>query len=309
MAPVKSFHFCVISARRAKTVEGIRDIFAVQNELKEAGAEPTWYVDAESVKDYRELGLKAVVGGKLTPSRNKALQDAKKMGKVCVQLSDDISAWEYRHGQTAKKRDDDAMNKAHKAARRLLISPVQAARFILAKMRSSPLERKPKLGGVYMLGSCARVFYGDNAFQTKHFILGDFFVVDVGSNVTFDTTMTLKEDYDFACQHIRTHGSVLRCSHLTLSVKHYSNSGGACANRDSKGAQERKNIQILKRKWPRGFRAHPKRKNEVVMSWPADDDAEGLHGKKVSKGNSAKQKKKNISQDKKAMKTVSGKRK
>lgn len=306
LAPVKSFHFCVVSARRAKSIEGIRDIFAVQTQLKEAGVEPTWYVDADSLKDYRDLGLKAVVGGKLTPARNKALHDARRLGKVCVQLSDDISAWEYRYGKTAAVRDDDAMNKAHKAARRLIISPVAAARFILAKMRSSPLERKPKLGGVYMLGSCSRVFYGDNAFQTKNFILGDFFVADVGSKVDFDNSMTLKEDYDFTCQHIRTHGSVLRCSHLTLSVKHYSNVGGACANRDAKGTEEQKNIQILKSKWPRAFRKHPKRKNEVVMSWPADDDAEGSKDKKKSKGTleggkGAKQKKKEASKAKKVV--------
>ena len=28
------------------------------------------------MEDYKALGLKAVVGGKLTPSRNKALEDA-----------------------------------------------------------------------------------------------------------------------------------------------------------------------------------------------------------------------------------------
>merc|ERR1711879_920956 len=132
---------------------GIRDIFAVQSQLKDAGVEPTWYVDADSIKDYRDLGLKAVIGGKLTPSRNKALRDANRLGKVCVQLSDDISAWEYRHGKTSDKKTDDAMNEAHKAARRFIVSPFAAARFILAKMRSSAEERKPKLGGVYMIES------------------------------------------------------------------------------------------------------------------------------------------------------------
>merc|ERR1719379_2935914 len=81
--------------------------------------------------------------------------------------------------------------------------------------------------------------------------------------------MSLKEDYDFSCAHIFAHGSLMRCNRLTLNVKHYSNSGGACSNRDKKGAEERKNVEILRRKWPGAFRMNPKRRNEVIMSWPS----------------------------------------
>merc|ERR1712039_882719 len=109
--------------------------------------------------------------------------------------------------------------------------------------------------------------------------LGDFFVVDK-SKVRFDESMTLKEDYDFSCAHIRAHGSVMRCNRLTLSVKHYSNKGGAVDERDKKGKKERMNVAILKKKWPGCFSANPKRKNEVIMRWKttnaeeADDDIE-----------------------------------
>lgn len=259
------FHFAVVSARRATDPEGVRDIFMVQTQLIEAGATPTWYVDADSLKDYQALGLKAVVGGKLTEARNKALQDARKLGKVCVQVSDDISAWEYREGKKAKEKNDDAVNAAHAAARRYIISPVAAAKFITAKMRSVN-GPKPKLGGVYMLGSCARTFHTD-PFARNHFILGDFFVVDLGSTVNFDPQMKLKEDYDFTCAHIKAHGSVMRCQHMTLTVKHYDNGGGACTMRDKKGKEEQRNIAILQKKWPGCFRSNPKRKNEVIMRW------------------------------------------
>lgn len=280
------FHFCVVSARRATSLEGVRDIWMVQSQLVGAGVTPTWYVDEGSLQDYRVLGLNAVVGGKLTPSRNKALHDARRKGKVCVQLSDDISAWEYREGKAATVRTDDALNAAHAKARRYIVSPVAAARFMLAKMRSAD-NPKPKLGGVYMLGSCARTFYGD-AFSRQHFILGDFFVVDVGSKVNFDEEMRLKEDYDFACSHIKAHGSVMRCNRMTLSVKHYDNGGGACTNRDKKGQEESRNVAILNRKWPGCFRANPKRKGEVIMKWRAlandddsddDDDESGSHSR------------------------------
>merc|ERR1719272_1517242 len=119
----------------------------VQTQFVEAGATPTWYVDKASLKDYQSLGLKAVVGGKLTAARNKCLQDAARMGKVCVQASDDISAWEYRAGKKAVDRTDHAVNAAHANARRYIVSPVAAAQFILAKMRGCD-EPKPRLGGV-----------------------------------------------------------------------------------------------------------------------------------------------------------------
>eukprot|EP00747_Dinoflagellata_sp_TGD_P163246 gnl/TRDRNA2_/TRDRNA2_181715_c0_seq1.p1 gnl/TRDRNA2_/TRDRNA2_181715_c0~~gnl/TRDRNA2_/TRDRNA2_181715_c0_seq1.p1 ORF type:complete len:621 (+),score=146.30 gnl/TRDRNA2_/TRDRNA2_181715_c0_seq1:68-1930(+) len=305
LAPLSDFHFCVVSARRASKPESIRDLFVVQMQMEAAGVTPTWYVDKESIKDYQKLGLKVVVGGKLTPSRNQALKDANRAGKICVQVSDDISAWEYREGKRAAVRTDDAQNAAHAAARRYIISPAAAARFILAKMRGAAVPQ-PKLGGVYMLGSCARTFCGD-PFARHHFILGDFFVVDKGSKVLFDEEMTLKEDYDFSCAHIKAHGSVMRCQRMTLNVKHYDNSGGAVDNRDKKGEAERRNVEVLNRKWPGCFRANPKRKGEVIMKWkesnedPDDDEEAGSQAAKLprSRASAAKQKKTAVSTAKK----------
>lgn len=271
-----AFHFCVVSARRVQSPEGLQDVFMVQAQFEEAGVTPTWYVDEASVKEYRRVGLKAVVGGRLTDARNKCLQDAARMGKACVQCSDDISAWEYRHGKRATTRTDAAVNAAYNKAKQFIISPVTAARFILAKLRAKPGGNRPQLGGVYMLGSCSRTFAGDEV-SSRHFCIGDFFVVDK-SNVRFDKEMTLKEDYDFTCSHIKAHGSVLRCNRMTLQVKHYSNVGGAVDERDKKGKKERMNIAILNRKWPCVFSPNPKRKNEVIMRWktscadPVDDD-------------------------------------
>merc|ERR1719446_1699769 len=125
-----------------------------------------------------------------------------------------------------------------------------------------------------MLGSCARTF-GGSPFSRNHFILGDFFVVDVGSKVNFDENMRLKEDYDFTCAHIKAHGSVMRCNRMTLNVKHYDNGGGACTNRDKKGQEEQRNIAILNKKWPGCFRSNPKRKNEVIMRWKKSNTADG----------------------------------
>lgn len=289
-------HFCVVSARRTQTAEGISDICGVIAAFRTCGVDPTWYVDEASLEDYKKIGLKAVVGGKLTPARNKALKDAAKLGKACVQCSDDIASWEYRDGKTVvEKRDDALANKAHSEAEVHHISPVTAARFMLAKLRGSgpgiDEEKRPRLAGVYPLGSCARSFFNE-AFTRDNFILGDFFVADL-SPVRFDENMTLKEDYDFTCQHIHKHGSVIRCNRMTVMAKHQTNAGGACSNRDQKGEAERRNIAILNEKWPRAFRPHPRRANEVIMRWPSDFAGEGS-AKKVKKDLAGKIRTKNL---------------
>lgn len=266
--------FCVISARRASTPEGMADIATVQAQFEKAGVQPTWYVDRASLKDYRRLGLRAVVGGGLTEARNRALNDAERQRVACVQISDDISRWEYHDGVQTKVRSDEAANAAHAAATCHVVSPVAAARFLLAKMRGTENGKcRPRLAGVYPLGSCARSFNGA-PFSSHHFILGDFFVAD-RSPVRFDPSMSLKEDYDYTCAHIARHGSVLRCNRMTVQAKHQTNSGGACSNRDRKGREEQRNIAILLRKWPRAFRMNPKRRNEVILQWPEANKASG----------------------------------
>jgi len=286
------FHFCIVSARRAQTTEGARDISVVQSAFEDAGATPTWYVDAASLDDYHSLGLKAKVGGKLTPARNMALDDAKRMGKVCVQCSDDLSNWEYRVGEQAKERTMDGLNAAHKISRRFCLSPVMAAKFILAKMRgAADGEKKPRLGGGYIIGDCSRTWASDE-FSHRHFVLGDFLVAD-STPLRFDEKLTLKEDYDFVCAHIEKYGSVVRCNRLTFTAKHYSNSGGAVDTRDDAGIKEQENMAILFEKWPNAIFPHNTRKNEVMLRWPNDgskatevkarhlNDAKGLQVRKT----------------------------
>jgi len=266
-----ALHFCVVSARRTSSPEGVQGICTVEALFKQAGVQPTWYVDKESVEEYRKLGLKAVVGGKLTPARNMGLDDAARKKKACVQVSDDISRWEYHHGPKATSREDDAVNAACAAAKVFVLSPVSAARFLLAKMRAAAPDaegRTPQLAGVYPLGSCARAFGGE-AFTSNQFIIGDFFVVDK-SPIRFDTEMKLKEDYALTCAHIEKHGGVVRSNRMTIQAKHQTNTGGACTTRDKKGKEEQRNIAILMRRWPRAFRLNPKRPNEVIMRWPTD---------------------------------------
>jgi hypothetical protein len=194
-----------------------------------------------------------------------------------VQVSDDISKWEYFDVEKQNFRGEVTFDKANAAvhgARRLCVSPLAAAQFMLAKMRSSPL--KPHLGGVFPTLN-ASLSLGQEEYSTHHFILGDFFVAEPASACRFDTSMTLKEDYDFSCAHIKEHGSVLRCNRMFAHARHATNAGGAVATRDSNGSKERANIAILMRKWPGVFHLNGRRKDEVIMKGGvlANGDADG----------------------------------
>jgi len=259
----KAFHFCVVSARRTTEPEAIKACLLVEAHFAVAGVKPRWYVDAPSLGHYKSLGFDAVPdGGGLVAARNKALADAAKLGKVCCQVSDDISHWKYYRTARERAASEEEGNRLARAAKKLAVSPVAAARFLVAKMRASP--SKPKLGGVYPNDNMARGFCAP-PWTSHSFILGDFFVCEK-SPVRFDKKMTLKEDFDFSCSHIKRHGGVLRCNRLSLVVKHRVNTGGAVTVRSP--SEEQKNIKLLMAKWPKAIRLHTRREDEVVLQWP-----------------------------------------
>jgi hypothetical protein len=258
----EEIHFTVISGFRTRSVEGITDILRIQNLYNDAGVVPTWYVDNECVEEYRKLGLKAVKAGKLIPARNRALEDAVEQGKVCVQTSDDIGTWTFVCDQV-RYTDINEANAAWRAADKCEVSPVAAAQYLLARMRS----RGPccRLGGVYPLGNGGRAMGAHEVFR-KNFILGDFFASEV-SDCRFDERLTLKEDYDFTASHLSRYGEVLRCNRMLITAKHETNAGGACDARDAAGLNEQRNIKILKEKWPGSIWDHPSRANQVTLNW------------------------------------------
>lgn len=107
--------------------------------------------------------------------------------------------------------------------------------------------------------------YATPPITTEHFIVGDFIVVDsVNSSLRFDERMTLKEDYDFTCQHLHTHGQVCRINRIFVGAEHYTNKGGAVAVRTTE--REAANIAHLRAKWP-GVFINQKRENEVILRW------------------------------------------
>ena len=66
-------------------------------------------------------------------------------------------------------------------------------------------------------------------------------------------------------QHLNKHGKVLRSNRLFVTAKHYTNEGGAVADRNDE--REQYNIAVLKYKWPGVFKQHPTRgENEVTKA-------------------------------------------
>jgi len=317
IAPAKDFHFAVVSARRATNESGQHDIMVIEGHFKHVGLQPIWYVDEASLEDYRKLGLNAKVGGKLTPARNMALDDARAKKRVCVQVSDDISKWIYYDIEKQDLRGEVNFKKANAAlagTKKHVVSPLAAAQFLLAKMRADP--DKPHLGGVFPTMNAAMTL-GTQEYGKEHFILGDFFVAEPSSPCRFDTTMTLKEDYDYTCSHLATHGSVLRCNRLFIQVKHATNVGGAVATRDAAGSKEKQNIAILQSKWPGVFTLNGRRKDadsEVVMRWRCrndgsagqEDSSSAGKKKKITLATAAKLKKGSSSNARLSKKAVHG---
>lgn len=259
---IDEFHFTVISGFRTRSVEGITDILKIQKLYADAGVNPTWYVDDQCPDEYRKLGLEVVKAGKLIPARNHALRDAFDSGKVCVQTSDDIGVWQFLN-DPEKYRSDEEANSACARCEKLNVSPVAAARYLVAKMRA----RGPqcRLGGVYPLGNGGRAMRAAPE-STQNFILGDFFCSEF-TECRFDERMSLKEDYDFTASHLERHGEAMRSNRLIITAKHETNAGGACQERDAAGTKEQENIQILKEKWPGAIGDHPTRANQVVLRW------------------------------------------
>jgi len=188
-----------------------------------------------------------------------------------VQVSDDISSWDYYVGELGNQEDLAAGNAAAKAADHLRISPAASARFLLAKLRAAQAaaggkRAGPRLAGVFPMANTGQAFTRE-AVSSDHFILGDFFVAD-RSPVRFDTRMTLKEDYDFTCAHLAKHGAVIRCNRMFIRAVHETNAGGAVSERDSAGEREREMIKILKEKWPGVFWCNGKRGDtQVILNW------------------------------------------
>ena len=205
--PLADFFFCVISAGRPGNV------IKVESALE--GCDVTWIVATGDKQAYAAGGASKVIeGGKLCASRNKGLELARKLKKPCVQLSDDLKKISFVSSKEDRNRADGRVyqseaNRRARAAVIEVVSPGAAAQYIDVQSKAT----SSKLGGTYPCGNAGQGC-SMGIVAAEHFVVGDFFVSQPESTITFDEELTLKEDYDFTCQHIHAFGRVARCNRL-----------------------------------------------------------------------------------------------
>lgn len=190
---------------------------------------------------YQKNGCKNVFEtGTLMQSRNAALDMAFNENKICVQLSDDLKKVTTNKNFGPKKQVDIdfAINQLIKVFK--------------------------KVDGVYLMGipPTSNDFFAKSLISKNTFCIGDMLFVKP-NDLRFDTSLTLKEDYDYTLQHLSKYKNCFRYQKYLFEFEHYKNKGGAVDYRTEK--EEQKNIMILRAKWGDKIRLNPKRKNEILI--------------------------------------------
>jgi hypothetical protein len=226
------YHLAVISARRPHSVPAM-------NQLLPIGA--CWYVPEDEMQAYKDAGANRVrAANALVEARNLALDDAFSTDQLCVQTSDDLTK-----------------------IRRLGVKehPELTMHETIEEMMSAMAQT-----GAHLVGCAptANPFYGKHSINTTGFVVGDLIMI-APTPLRFDANLTLKEDYDYTCQHLHAYGTIARCDYLLATYKHRTNEGGAVTYRNEQ--QERLAIAYLNAKWPNTFKPNPKRPNEILMRW------------------------------------------
>ena len=190
---------------------------------------------------YEKHGCKNVFEtGTLMQSRNAALDMAFSENKICVQLSDDLKKVTTNKNFAPKKQVhiDFAIDQ--------LVNVFQ------------------KVDGVYLMGipPTSNDFFAKSLISKNTFCIGDMLFVKP-NDLRFDTSLTLKEDYDYTLQHLSKYKNCFRYQKYLFEFEHYKNKGGAVDYRTEQ--EEQKNIKILFAKWGNKIKLNPKRKNEILI--------------------------------------------
>lgn len=229
-------HIAIISHARPQNVPKIQAI---------TGLNVWWYVGYGEKHDYELHGAKNVVeSGGLMASRNLALEHAFLDGQqTCVQISDDLSKLKF------------LINKEGKNIVTSELSFQNALGYMEHELNKTPY----KLAGV---APTPNAFFYHKEFSANLFIVGDFIMIKP-TELRFDENLSLKEDYDYTVQHLKTYGGVLRCNRILATFAHRTNKGGAVEYRTAE--KEQQNIAYLMAKHPDEFRLNPLRPNEILL--------------------------------------------
>lgn len=230
-------HVYCISAGRPANVPAMQALFQ---------PDPlTWVVPHPERHDYTAAGAHHVLPvhdpppGRyaLSAARNAALDHAMHHGRICIQTDDDATAFHHLPNKDTKPTPTTWFH-----VRQALLEGLDGT----AHLSGVPPTENP------YFARAKRLNYG--------FIIGSLCATDTPTP-RWDETLPFKEDYDYTCAHIEAHGRIARMDNWLASYRHYSNRGGAVANRTTEA--ENTLVAALSERWPHYLRPHPTRPSEI----------------------------------------------
>jgi hypothetical protein len=235
----------VISAARPDNVP------VMLKHLAKSRHEVAWFVGADDRREYEAAGARNVfASGGLIAARNAALDWADEGDSTCVQVSDDlVDVSEF----------DAATRKAKPWSLRAAIDVlVENANTAGARLAGIP--------------PTANAFYASREVKAAAFCIGDLFACR-RTPLRFSHEVPTKEDYDWTCKHLSTHGAVARCDWILAKFRHYDGyrlgkrpPAGVGGNQALRTIEfEQQAADALMRRWPHWIKPHPKNRGEVVL--------------------------------------------
>ena len=107
-----------------------------------------------------------------------------------------------------------------------------------------------KLWGV-MCNMDALSYRQATPFSTVSVVLGPFSAHLPGCDIWYDEELPLKEDYDYAIQHINEYRGVLRINKIHYDCKQSKQAGGCATYRNIE--RETQQLEALQKKWGKGI--------------------------------------------------------
>lgn len=238
----KNARLFIISSRRPQNVAKMKELIGNTFPI-------TWIVrdmiDLESYMKYDNIVVG--IGGRLSESRNQAIECAFSNQHDCIMVEDDLVNIQL----CSSKNYHD--NKS--------IDFQEAIRIMYDAFTEIPY--------CYLCGVAPtnNAFYYNpqRPISINKFVIGSLIIIRYNTPLRFDTNLSLKEDYDYTLQHITHHGGAIRCDNILATFNHYSNKGGAVDYRTPE--LETKTINHLKHKWGSNIiKDNPRRLNEIILN-------------------------------------------
>lgn len=109
-------------------------------------------------------------------------------------------------------------------------------------------------------------FYREYTPFSTQGVIGANIIGIIKNDIRFDERLKVKEDYDYAMQHIAKYGGALRCMKYGIDVIHLTNEGGCVAYRTKD--VEMNAYNVLVKKWGRKIVKLQNNKNFLKMKSP-----------------------------------------